>query len=219
VTYAASARYVRDEHFTVSAITLADDTAWTVSVWVDLLSAGEANTNGLWGNTFAGANLDRGQVATGSTIYVYDAAGNSVNWVVGSILGAWTHLVFVADGTDANNLVLYINDVSAGARTLADSGQTVKMIAGLGSATQYSLDGEMASFGIWDGRALTVPDVAALFAAGPDLLYVALSGAQKVSLAPWWDFEEALGAQRNDSHGASHLADVNTVDQVEVIYP
>lgn len=220
-TYAASARYATDEHFTLAGISLADDTAWTIATWAYMVSAGEVNTHGLWGNAFAAPNASRGQTSGDIHFFLYNDAGANAGWLglVATYVDLWHHIVMVADGTDVNNIVLYYNGAAQAAKTLADSTQTIKMVMGLGSATLYQLDGHMPLLGVWDGRALSAPEVSALYGSGPDLQYADLTAAQKVSLVSWWDFEEGQGLQRNDSHGANHLTDVNTVGQAEVVYP
>lgn len=82
----------------------------------------------------------------------------------------------------------------------------------------YGANGTMALVGFYR-RKLPAGEVTAIYAAGPNLQYADLTAAEKANLEVWWDLEEAEGAQRNDSHGANHLTDNNTVGQAEVVYP
>lgn len=77
----------------------------------------------------------------------------------------------------------------------------------------------MAWAALWTSRELSVPEVLEIHNLyGPNLQYPFVTGAMKVGLGNWWDFEEVSGT-RYDAHGSIDLTDNNTVLRALVVYP
>jgi len=133
----------------------ADDTAWTLCFRVK--NTATANYKGLLGHNYTGGEYARIMIKSLSEvvpgIHFYNDANNSVSWKSGIGVipqeGVIETYVIKCDGSDADNLELFVNNASFGLQTLADTACTFNKIASTGSATTFFFDGviyEIAAF-------------------------------------------------------------------------
>lgn len=166
------------------------------------------------------------------SFFAFNGAGGIIGTDTGTTFGALStgtwyflygyHCATNAGDCTANTVGVSVNagvvDSSATSGAPGDTDDPVHLGARRPGAPIYT-DGMLASVGFWKGGVPTAATLTAIFAAGPDLLYADLTAGEKTNLVSWWDHEEAEGAQRDDSHGANHSTDNNTVGQAEVVYP
>jgi len=137
-----------------SEIAFADDTAWTISFWINPNVA--SSTISLMGDKVSAGEYWRIFGSTASDyirIYGIDNASASWNhtWVAGC-----QHWTFTCDGTSSSNLEAFKNNVSLGTKTLTNSEVVLRVIGQLGDDTNVYI-GNMAHTRIWN-RVLTTAE-------------------------------------------------------------
>ena len=135
-------------------IALADDTPWTISIWVQ--PDGIHSDRYLYGNTYSAGGFTRLRLHPANT-YIYNDANSYASWNGVTLTASlWQLLTIVCNGLDANNLELFINTESQGTTTLADSSQTIKRLGHNGNPSGDWFGGYIAMTKIFTNRALTV---------------------------------------------------------------
>ena len=192
-----------------SAVSLADDAAWSISFFVYWDSGPGID---IYGNLVTPGNFTRAFVDTGGTrILVYNDANAIIFQDTGLSLSnsTWYHFVLTCDGATSGTIELFIDTVSEGTTTPGggDTSQTLdKVGSGAGGGGH---DGRMCVWGIWD-KELSTAEISALYNGGNGLTYTGLSGSLLTSLRGFWNLSEASGT-RADSVSSNDLLDNNTV--------
>ena len=157
-------------------IDLADDTAWSMSFWLNqgtrgwFAGIGSATTSGLW------------QDADGDLIVKMN---NQANLTFGPDSGVqingWHHYVVAVDGTDVNNVTVYQDGSSLGTQTMALSRFYFRAIGDV--STSFEFAGQIDEFRIAD-TALTSTEVSSLYNSNviPEPATLGLIGFVSVSL-------------------------------------
>jgi hypothetical protein len=166
-----AANFVRtnSEYFTTgSTITLADDTTWSVSAWINITT--HDNYPSLYGHNFVSTEYTRVFVqSSGTLLTLYNDANQLASWTVSLSTATWYHIVITCDGTDTSNLELFIDATSQGSKTLADSEQVINKIGWIGYTSGYPND-KLDEFSIWDAE-LTTDEIDWLYNSGDGRKY------------------------------------------------
>jgi len=140
-----------------SPIVLADDTPWTIVFW--LHPTEETGTAGLTGNLAVAGSQERIFIWGGGTrLYVTDRNASSVIWFETFSLTEMQHVVITCDGSDADNLHLFINTSDKGAKSRADSQQIIRVIGDTGAGGAY-FKGTLGEMRVYDGVCFSQADV------------------------------------------------------------
>ena len=215
-TYAADLEQDTAEYLSNATLN-PESGAFTIVGWFrpEVLPA----AGGLYGNDLA---PDRDWAcysdATGRVFYggFVSGAFKTGNIAAAFSNGTWAMGAFAYDG--AQTVKFSIDAAAYDTTDMGGAMDTDNPLFTLGRIGSSEWDGLIAWAGLWSAE-LGAPALAALYANGPDITYSDLTAGQKINLVSWWDLEEEEGVQRDDSHGANHLTDNNTVGQAEVVYP
>ena len=174
-----------------SKITLADDTAWTISYWYYHDHA--SNSHYIMGTHDASNNKIRHR---SGYVRVYWDDGNS-NDLNAEAREEWSHIAIVCDGTDSSNIKFYLKGCLEDTETRSDSELQINAI---GSTDGGSWLGNIDEVAIWD-VALDADAVTAIYNSGTPIALDADSGNYDNSgdLQGWWRFEEGSGTSVADS--------------------
>ena len=147
-----------------TAISLADDTQWTI---IFKLNFESLNANrGLYGNLYTSGNYTRCfyDIAPTPGIAIANDANISTIISTGTLtINTDYTLAIVCNGSNSSNIELFINGISKGTATLADSSQTIKRLATYGAASGNLMDGLMEYFYIYGGVALLPSQISQLY--------------------------------------------------------
>lgn len=196
-----------DIDFTVSVWTYLDST--TNSSWA--ISKSEEPTGDEYG-VFYRSPTNRFSFYSASDV---DASFNDANTFGAPSLSTWYHVVAWYTAADNTMHITVNNGVEdSSVATSAITAKAVPLLIGgyrdFATAARRS-DGRISSVGFWK-RVLLPGEREALYNEGTGLSYNQLPATLKTSLISYWNLDEASGT-RNDSHGANHLTDNNTVTQ------
>jgi hypothetical protein len=152
--------------------------ALSVALWFNPATSPPSSTNGLWGQTVAGAARQQLKVTTNGTQVTQIRCGTdtSDDIIFSSNLpnSTWTHIAFTFDGGTA--VALYINGALAATGTTGgySTGATLTTIGNV-SATGTSVKGAIDEVGMW-ARKLSAGEISQVFNFGQALAYP-LSGS------------------------------------------
>jgi len=162
-TMALSFVFANDKYIQLdNKIYLLDDTKWTISFRVTPTVI--ANYRGIVSNDLTAGNYSRIFGDHAGRTYMYNDEnqpilfGNS-----GFVVNEPKTLTFVCDGTNADNILMYVNGKNVETKTLADSTQTIYRLASLGSVTDYCYDGFFSYFNVYDNIELSAAQVKLLY--------------------------------------------------------
>ncbi len=141
-----------------SDIVFADSVQFAVSCFVewDVI----AQTDGVFGNLYTVGNYTRLVKIAAGTGYAFSGeVNNSVTWTI-TVPTVRHHILIQCDGLAVDNLELFIDGVSQGTKTMADTESIIHNIMTAGGA-QNPLDGQIDDFRVYD-RLLDSAEIAAL---------------------------------------------------------
>lgn len=141
-----------DDYIDTDSISIADDTAWTFSAWINLRTS--KNYHGFSGNLYTTGSYARMYCGTtGSYIYLMNDNNGWVRWTGATPApGNWFHFVIAVDGSDVDNIELYIDSVSKGINTKADTSYTLDKVGSGGATATNMLDGSMQDVRLYNRR-------------------------------------------------------------------
>jgi hypothetical protein len=152
---------------TASPLSLADDTAWTISLWINPAEV-NASIHGIYGNLYTTNNHTRFDIQPNQTYeFVNDANGfMSSGPTLFFTPNQWSLLTIVCNGANSSNILFYQNGVYLGAGTLADSSQTISAFGDIAASTfNYGFYGSMDDIRVYN-KALSSAEVLSLFTTG-----------------------------------------------------
>lgn len=200
---------VTSEYFSRgAAISIADDTPWTMSVWMLSDDAIFANFPAIFHNSVNNSSLyldNKGSLRlTGTTGGFVSESVTGLD----STTTTWYHLVVKADGTNLTNICYYANTAKdATCDTLVDSAITISY---LGRVFASYHNGRLAYFSVWDGTALSDAQVVTDYGAG-----LGVACASKAPVPDYClDLDEESGIPDEDIGGGA-WADNNTVGSAD----
>lgn len=127
-----------DAHENGVVETVADDAAWSLHFQIKMTALPGAGTlDSVVGNQGAASNFERVDIDENGNVVIFDKSNNSTSWSTGFSAGTTYKCTIICDGTNSNNLELYVDSVSQGTATLADSEITIKFIGQKGDNSQY----------------------------------------------------------------------------------
>ena len=177
---------------TTSDVVFADNVPWAVSCFVewDIIAQSEA----IFGNKFTASNHTRFYKDVDGTLYgLSNEAQDNIYWLI-TLPTVRHHILIQCDGSNSDNVELFIDGISKGLRTMVDSEIVIAEFMSAGSGL-LKADGTMDDFRVY-GRALQSAEIAALQtkeALGGELLWYPCEDA---SLLHTFD------ASGNENHGA-----------------
>ena len=147
------------DYVSVGTISIADDTPWSVSVWVKPTYLGYYV--GIYGNGYGAGNWTR-LMLNGSDIYLSSDDNVIISWPsAGTTLNVWNHIVVTCDGQATATCYAFVNGKRLPAKTLVNSLQTIKVIGSLGSSS-YSFQGSMDDLRFYS-RELSMDEIKQLY--------------------------------------------------------
>ena len=158
---------VNDNISTASPLSLADNTPWTISLWVNPAEV-SASIPGIYGNLYPASNYTRFDIQPNKA---YELVNDSNGFMSsGPTLfftpNQWSLLTIVCNGTDSSNILFYQNGVYLGAGTLPDSSQTISAFGDVsGPSSNYGFYGMLDDIRVYN-KALSASEVLSLFTAG-----------------------------------------------------
>ncbi|MFC1705070.1 LamG domain-containing protein, partial [Nanoarchaeota archaeon] len=149
-------------------VVLEDDKTWTFTTWYKARSFNVAKYHGLYGNTLGTGEYERLQV-TSSNVYIEDednsGGGTGYSWAHSSGTDTWNFLAVVCDGSNSNNLELFIDGVSKGTITMANSKQTIRRIGSRGQTNDHMWNGTIDDVLIFN-RSLSAAEIEKIYQNG-----------------------------------------------------
>ena len=127
-----------DDWIILSGIPFADNTLWSISMWVYVED--NTNYNGFFGNTYSVGENTRLMYISSSQLRFHNDVNDFVLIDNEPPLNEWSQLTLICNGADSDNLLWYLNGVYKETVSLADTAVRFKMIGGTGFAW-YSFDG------------------------------------------------------------------------------
>jgi hypothetical protein len=197
------------DYLDVGSIAMADNTSWAVSTWFYPTGS---SYQALVGNTYTSSSYGRIQIRYNDLYMFYNDANGGINWNVGSGMpsNTWHHAIIICNGTDSNNLELYLDGVSLGYKTLADSGWTAKYLGKSGSSSYWS--GAMDEVRVYN-RAISADEVGQLYRTGEEKLQTSQTDKMTNGLVGMWSFDGAdiSGTTAYDRSGQGNNGTINGV--------
>ena len=132
-------------HWHGSVLNVADDLPWSVHFELSSVTLpGGGSSAHITGNQFTAGNYELIQLTSDGDIKVSDNNATTVTWSLG-LTSSGGKITIVCDGTDSDNLELFLNGESQGTKTLVDSEITVRKIGDKGDGSlQY--EGTLKNF-------------------------------------------------------------------------
>ncbi|MBD3361425.1 hypothetical protein GF358_01405, partial [Candidatus Woesearchaeota archaeon] len=157
-------------------VNIPDNQTWTFSAWVK--AKGFDSYQGIYGNTLSGSEYERLQYKDDVTTFYWSdksntGGGTDVTWSGDLGLNKWYHVALVCDGTESNNLELYLDSTSLGKQTSTDTETTIRRIGSRGSTSANLWNGTIDEVRVYN-RSLSASEVENLY-----------SGA-KTNEFQWW---------------------------------
>lgn len=179
-------RATLDEVYATGAIWDATGDGWSHQHWVNIQTepALGGTCGGAWGGVAGVTNFDCPGTGVGfnweSDIASSPSADLELDGGTSSI-GSWHHLLTTFQGTGTGLAYFYVDGkiMDSGIRTDATSVPVSTYWLGHNgaSATNYNLDGTMDEVALWQGRALNVEEVIALYNSGAGKAYSTWGGS------------------------------------------
>lgn len=203
---AKNAEYFKNE--VTPPLDVADGVPWTLAFRMKPTSASSGWFMANGENTVGGY--------FGGDVYISFDDGGGVDWTLVLALDVWHSIAFTISADALADVELYIDGVSQGVLTYADTSATIEWI-GRSGAVDY--DGLMCDFVVWD-RELTAADVVTWHNAGRPIWGADYAAAGlDADLVIQCDMDEVSGdrACAQGSAAPLTLTDMNTVLSAEVL--
>ncbi len=157
-----------------NVVAVGEDLPWSYSTWINAedFKSG-AVYPAFYGNELSAGKFQRLQFYLGTYIAIEDknnsGAGSAYKWTHGMSTGQWNSVTVVCNGTDSNNLELYINGVSKGKITMATTEFEIRQIGTRGTGTM-GFDGKMDDVKVFN-YALSADDILREYNQGAAIRY------------------------------------------------
>jgi len=122
-----------DDYVDVGTITIADNTPWTISTWINMSDTAQGF---IYGNAYVAGDYSRFFYWPPDPGFrLYNENNTELDFTFSSALSSdtWYHIVLVSDGSTTANLDLYVNGIERASNSIADSSQIIKKIGNIGS--------------------------------------------------------------------------------------
>ena len=133
-----------------STITLAEDTAWSISFWQH--QGGDDDSYIIGMNSESPARYKIRHRSNLIRVY-FPSTSNDLNAT--DVLTEWTHIVITCDGTDSSNLKYYLEGSLEDTGSVTNSAFNIDTIGGAGGS---GFDGKLAQVAVYD-KALSAGEV------------------------------------------------------------
>ena len=173
-----------DEVYATDAIWDATSDGWSHQIWAKLqtLPAAGGTCGGAWGGVSPVTNYPCPKNTEKWETEVHNTIGPSLQLPGGDAqIGAWTHLLTTYQGTGTGLTYFYVDGqiMNSGIMTTTTTVPSSIYYLGKngGSVGTYPLDGVLDEVALWQGRALNVEEVIALYNSGAGKAYPTWGGS------------------------------------------